>query len=72
MTTTYLRVQGPQMTKEKLLARKQEAEKAKEQALASLYHWSGVIADCDHWLQAEHDSTEPKGSANQGTAAPLR
>lgn len=46
------------MTKEKIQARKKEAEKAKEQALANLYHWSGVIADCDHWLEAEFPEAE--------------
>jgi hypothetical protein len=57
------------MTKEKLLARKREAEKAKEQALANLYHWSGVIADCDHWLEAEYESVEQNGGKSQGSPA---
>jgi hypothetical protein len=39
------------MTEEKLQARKQEAEKAREQALANARHWGGVIADCDYWLE---------------------
>lgn len=60
------------MTKEKLLARKREAEKAKEQALANLYHWSGVIADCDHWLEAEHEGVEQKGVVSQGSTATSR
>jgi hypothetical protein len=38
------------MTEEKLQARKQEAEKARDLALANARHWNGVIADCDHWL----------------------
>jgi hypothetical protein len=38
------------MTEEKLQARKQEAETAREQALANARHWGGVIADCDYWL----------------------
>lgn len=48
------------LTKEKLEARKQEAEKAKEQAFATIHHWYGVIADCDYWL-AELDKGEGAG-----------
>jgi hypothetical protein len=39
------------ITKEKLQARKQEAETARDQALNNARHWAGVIADCDHWLE---------------------
>jgi hypothetical protein len=48
------------MTEEKLQARKQEAEKAREQALANARHWGGVIADCDYWL-AESQKDERTG-----------
>ena len=48
------------MTEEKLQARKQEAEKARDQALANARHWGGVIADCDYWL-AESRKDESAG-----------
>jgi hypothetical protein len=39
------------ISEEKLQARKQEAEKARDQALNNARHWGGVIADCDYWLE---------------------
>jgi hypothetical protein len=58
------------MTKEKLLARRQEAEGARENALANAQRWYGVMADCDYWLeQLQEDSVagQAKPEANQST-----
>jgi hypothetical protein len=51
------------MTEEKLQARKQEAERAREQALNNARHWGGVIADCDYWL--EESRKEEGGEQNK-------
>jgi guanylate kinase len=40
-----------ELSEERLQARKQEAEKARDQALNNARHWAGVIADCDYWLE---------------------
>jgi hypothetical protein len=38
------------MTKEKLLARKAEAEKQRDQLVGQINGLIGIIQDCDYWL----------------------
>jgi len=52
-----------EMTEEKLRARKQEAENARDQALNNARHWAGVIADCDYWL--EESQTDESAEQNK-------
>jgi hypothetical protein len=51
------------ITEEKLQARKQEAEDARDQALNNARHWAGVIADCDYWLaESQKDESAEQNS----------
>ena len=49
------------ISEERLQARKQEAETARDQALNNARYWAGVIADCDYWLEEpQKDESENK------------
>jgi hypothetical protein len=55
------------ITEEKLQARKQEAETAREQALNNARHWAGVIADCDYWLEESQKDESAKPNKPRST-----
>jgi hypothetical protein len=58
------------ITEERLQARKQEAETARDQALNNARHWAGVIADCDYWL--EESQKDESAEQNKSRSAAVR
>ena len=64
-----------EITEERLRARKQEAENARDLALNNARHWAGIIADCDYWLEESQkgesaEQNKPRSAEHKSLSLP--